>query len=144
MRIEDILEQWKVDSVIDNTNVGEEGLKFGKLHHKYYTIFSTERLRYRKLQSDMKLLKLQKHEFYTQGPDEESQAKGWKIPAIGKIIKNDVDLYIDGDPDIIDLNLKMGIQLEKMELLESIIKALQNRGFAVRNYIEFLKFTNAG
>jgi hypothetical protein len=141
MKIEDILDNWKEDSKIDRTELGDEALKIPKLHHKYYQIYVSERLSLRSLEFEMKQLKLDKYEFYTQGPNEETQAKGWKIPAKGLILKADIPMYMDADPEIIKLSLKIGLQQEKLELLESIIKSFGNRGYNIKAAIDWQKFT---
>jgi len=141
MKIEDIFEEWNKDSNVDRTELGDEALKIPKLHHKYFQIFSNEKLLLRKYESEMKVLKLEKYEFYTQGPNEETQAKGWELPAKGLILKSDIPMYIEADKHIIELSLKIGLQQEKIDLLESIIKSLSNRGYNIRAAIDFLKFT---
>jgi hypothetical protein len=89
----------------------------------------------------MKQLKLDKYEFLTQGPNEETKDKGWKLPPKGMILKGDIPMYLDGDQDIINLSLKIGLQQEKVELLDSIIKTIINRNFIIRNAIDWQKFT---
>jgi hypothetical protein len=90
----------------------------------------------------MKKLKLDKYEFFTQGPDEETQQKGWKLPAKGLILKADIPMYMDADEDIIKLSLKIGVQQEKIELLESIIKTLINRGYNIKTALDWQRFIN--
>jgi hypothetical protein len=92
----------------------------------------------------MKQLKLDKYEFYTQGPSEESKIKGWVMPAKGLILKSDIPMYIDADKDMVKLSLKIGLQQEKIELLESIIKSLGNRGYNIKAAIDFIRYTNGG
>lgn len=140
MKLEEIFDQWKIDSEIDKTELGDEALKIAKLHHKYYQILVSERLLLKSFESDMKRLKLDKYEFFSQGPNEETQAKGWKLPAKGLILKADIPMYMDADEDIIKLSLKIGVQQEKIELLESIIRTLMNRGYNVKAAIEWQKF----
>jgi hypothetical protein len=144
MKFEDVFASWEKDSVIDRTELADESLKIPKLHHKYYTIYVGEKVILRKLESDMKKLKLEKHEFYTQGPTEETKQKGWRMPARGLILKADIPLYMEGDQDIIDLSLKIGMQQEKIEFLESIIKSFQTRGYIIKSAIDFLKFSMGG
>lgn len=141
MKLEDIYEEWKKDSDIDKTELGDEALKIPKLHHKYYQMFTHERLLLRKYEADFKNLKLSKYEFYTMGPTEESRDKGWRLPARGMILKSDLPMYMEADKDIIDMSLRIGMQQEKIELLESIIKSLVNRGFQIKSAIEWTKFT---
>jgi len=140
MKLEDILNAWEVDSKVSPTDLGNEAIKIPQLHHKYYRMFVNERLFLRKYQEDAKELKLEKYEFYTGGPTEETHAKGWVLPPRGKILKSDVQQFLDADKDIIKHNLKMGLQHEKIDLLESIIKSLVNRGFQIKSAIDWEKF----
>jgi hypothetical protein len=107
-------------------------------------MFVAERSVLRKLEADLKRLKMDKYEFYTQGPTEETKEKGWRMPARGMILKADVPMYMESDQDIIDLSLKIGVQQEKVEFLESVIKSLQTRGYIIKNAIDFIKFTMGG
>lgn len=141
MNIEEILENWQSDTQIDKTELGDEALKIPKLHHKYYQIYVKERMILRKHESEMKQLKLDKYEFLTQGPNEETKEKGWKLPPKGMILKGDLPMYIDADQDIVNLSLKIGYQQEKIELLDSIIKSVMNRNFVIKNAIDWQKFT---
>ena len=140
MKIDDIYDEWEKDSHIDRSELGDESLKIPKLHHKYFKIFTHERLTLRKYEAELKQMRLLKHEFYTLGPTEETHEKGWKLPPQGRILKSEVSNYIDADKDIVNLTLKVGIQQEKIELLQSIIKSLTNRGFNIKAAIDWEKF----
>jgi hypothetical protein len=141
MKIEDILDQWKNDSYIDRTELGDAALVIPKLHHKYYQIYINEKLTLRSQEADMKKLKLEKYEFFSQGHTEQTRNLGWELPARGLILKADIPMYMDADKELIKLSLKIGIQQEKIELLESIIKSLTNRGYQIKSAIDFIKFT---
>ena len=139
MKLDEILDLWEIDSHVDRTELGNEALKIPKLHHKYYKIFVQERVILKKMELDLKQLKLKKFEFYSQGPDSETPTH-WKLPPIGKVIKADVLQYVDTDPDTIVMTLKFGVQSEKAELLEYIIKSLSNRGYQISSAIQWEKF----
>lgn len=140
MKIDDILSLWEKDSKIDRQELGEEALKISVLHNKYYKIFINEKLALKKYEIELKQLKLEKFEFYTQGPTQEQAAKGWALPSIGRIVRSDVDRYIEADKDIVNLTLKVAVQHEKIDLLESIIRTLRDRNFNIRAAIEWSKF----
>lgn len=140
MKLEDIFAEWEKDSKIDRTNLGNEAIAIPALHNKYYQIFMNEKLLLRKYQEQQKKLKLDKQEFYFMGPTEETEAKGWKLPPQGKILKADVSTYVEADQDVINLNLKIGIQQEKVEFVMSIIKSLVNRGFQIKSAIDWERF----
>ncbi len=144
MNIEEIMELWNTDTNIDKTELGDESLKIPKLHSKYFNILTRERLVLRKYIEDMKKLKLDKYEFFTQGPNEDTKDKGWRLPPKGMILKGDIPMYMDADQDVIDLTLKIGLQQEKVDLLESIIKTIINRNFVIKNAIEWNRFTMGG
>ena len=142
MKLESILELWEADSKINREVLDDEALGISTLHHKYHKIYTQERLTLRRLEAELRVLKLEKYEFLTQGPTRETQEKGWVLPPIGRVIKSDCQQYIDADKDIIDLTLRIGIQHEKIELLESILKNLQNRGYNIKTAIDWIKFTS--
>ena len=144
MKFEDIFEEWKNDSEIDRTELANESLKIPKLHHKYYMMLVAEKTLLKKLEADMKQLKLSKYEFYSQGHTEETRALGWALPARGMILKADIPMYMEADKNIVDLSLRIGMQQEKVEFLESIIKSFQTRGYIIKNAIDFMKFTMGG
>ncbi len=140
MKFEDIFDEWKTDSEIDKTDLGNESLKIPRLHHKYYMMLVSEKASLKKLDAQMKQLRLSKYEFYSQGHTEETKKLGWELPPRGIILKADIPMYIESDNDIIDLSLKIGMQGEKVEFLESIIKSLHNRNFLIKNAIDFIKY----
>jgi hypothetical protein len=51
---------------------------------------------------------------------------------------------MDGDKDIIELSLKIGMQQEKVDFLADIIKTLHSRGYAIKNAIDFYRFQQGG
>ena len=55
--LEELFDVWSEDSKVDRTELGEESIKIPQLHHKYYKMFSTERLVMIKLQEDLRVLK---------------------------------------------------------------------------------------
>ncbi|MGZ4851066.1 MAG: recombination mediator protein UvsY [Candidatus Bathyarchaeia archaeon] len=144
MKLEEIYAEWNADCEIDKTELGEESIRIPKLHNKYYKVYTSERLLLRKLEADMKQLKLAKHEFYSQGPSKEQIDAGWQLPPKGLILKTDLPMYIDADKEIIELSLKIGYQQEKIDLLESIIKSFTGRGFQIKAAIEWARWTGGG
>lgn len=144
MTFEELFEEWKKDSEIDQTDLGNESLKIPKLHHKYYMYLVAERAKLRKLESDYKMLKLAKHEFYSQGHTEETKKLGWELPPKGLILKADIPMYMEADKQLIEHSLKIGMQSEKVEFIESIIKTIQIRNFIIKNAIDYMRYLSGG
>ena len=66
------------------------------------------------------------------------------MPARGMVLKQDLPMYMQGDQEIINMSLKIGMQEEKVEVLKSILVSVNNRGYQIKNGIDFLRFTNGG
>jgi len=133
-------DQWQKDSHIDRTELGEESIKIPQLHHKYYKFYSNERLQMLKLNEDIKRLKKNKFVWYMGNMSrEELDDLEWEQNPL-KILKQDVPMYVDGDEEVIEMNLKIGYQKEKVDFLENAIRSLTNRGFNIKSAIDWEKF----
>lgn len=144
MKLEDIHAAWEQDSKIDRTELGEESLKIPQLHSKYFNMYSQEKLLLRKLEADSKRLQRLKHEYYTGVISEEDlRDQEWE-PFMLKILRTDLNLYLDSDKDLQTIQLRIEMQKEKVEFLESAIKSLTNRGFQIKNAIDWTRFQMGG
>ena len=131
---------WAEDSKIDRTELGEESIKIPQLHHKYYKMYSLERLNLVKLQEEMKILKKDKVEYYTGTMAEEDlKERGWQ-PNPLRILKTDIPVHMEADKDFVDLNLKLAYNKEKVEFLEAVVKTLNMRSYQINNAINWEKF----
>ena len=141
MNINDIHVEWNKDSIINELKLGSEAIRIVKLHSKYLEFYTKEKLLLLKYELEQRILRKEKFEFYLEGPTSFTQEKGWVLPPKGKIFRSDIQLYIDADADIINMNLKIGLQQEKVDLLEKIIKFINTMGFQIKAAIEFTKWT---
>ena len=140
MKLDDILNMWAEDCQIDRTELGEESLKLPKLHSKYLRHFTEERLALKKLEEERKELVKTKHDYYRGVlPEEDLRANGWE-PFQLNVLKSDIPMHLEADQDIIKINLRIAMQQEKTDTLESIIRAINNRGYLIKNAIEYEKF----
>jgi len=73
--------------------------------------------------------------------EEELQSREWE-PFDLKILKQDLDKYLDGDADLILEKQKITYQEEKVSYLESVLKSINNRNWEIKNAIEWRKFLN--
>ena len=138
--LDDYFDLWAEDSKIDRTELGEESIKIPQLHHKYYKMYSLERLNLVKLQEEMKILKKDKVEYYTGTMAEEDlKERGWQ-PNPLRILKTDIPVHMEADKDFVDLNLKIAYNKEKVEFLEAVVKTLNIRSYQINNAINWEKF----
>jgi len=140
MKLSEIQEQWNRDCNIDRTELGEESLRIPQLHSKYYNIFSAERMQYRKMEADAKEMYRHKFEYYAGTIDHDTlKMYGWEPNGL-KILRADIPMYMESDQEYKTLLLKLEMQKEKVEFLESIIKSLPARGYQISQAIAWEKF----
>jgi hypothetical protein len=144
MKLDEIFDLWNEDSEINTNAIDKEAVKIPKLHNKYFKIFSQERLLLRKLETEYKQLLQLKYDYFMGVLDEETlKEKNWSQNQ-RTILKSDIPMHIDADQDIINLTLKIGLQKEKCSVLESIIKNISERGYIIKNFIDWQRFTSGG
>ena len=144
MTLDEIQAAWKQDSSIDRTELGEESLKIPQLHSKYFNMFSQERLTMKKMDTDYKRLLRLKHEYYTGVISEEDLREQEWEPFMLKILRTDLALYLDSDKELQHMQLKLDLQKEKVDFLDSAIKSLTTRGYQIKNAIDWTRFQMGG
>lgn len=141
MKLEEISQEWIKDSKIDTTELDIESIKIPQLHSKYLKIYFEERRKLKALEFQSKELFLNKYEYYNgRLSDEELEKLNWE-PFVKRLMKNEVDLYIESDKEIIQNNMRIVNQKEKLDMLEEILKNLNQRNFQIKNAIDWKKFT---
>lgn len=148
MKLEDIQNEWDKDSKIDHTNLGSEALNSSQLHAKYYKIFIRERMSLRKQEADIAELKQYRFQFYEGKLDDETLRElGWEEEYRAfqlKVLKSEIPRYLESDKILIEANLKLGLQEEKVKFLESIISTINFRNNSIRTAVDWAKFINGG
>lgn len=140
MKIEDIAKEWESDCEIDMTNISLESASIPKLHNKYFKIYMGEGFQLKKLRSEFKQFSKLKTEYYKgELSSEEMKEHGWD-PQPLKILRQDIPTYLDADDELIQLSLKIGMQEQKVEYLEAIIKMINNRGYQLKTIVDFERF----
>lgn len=142
MTLDEIRKEIERDTKIDPLELDLESLKIPQLHGKYLNFLLDERLALSQIQADSATVLRTKWEYYTgKMSREEMEAKGWE-PFTLKILRQDLDLYIDSDTDVVRSRQKVLYQREKIALLEEIVKELNNRHWKIRNAVDWRKFCN--
>ena len=142
MTFEELQAQIEKDLSFDETQLDTESLRIPQLHNKYLKHLYSEKLTIKKLRNDMGELLRLKHEYYTGKMDETAlKERGWE-PFQLRVLRNDIDMYLDADKDIIKLRGRIQLQEERVDYIEAIVKGIANRGWVIRNAIDFIKFRN--
>jgi Recombination, repair and ssDNA binding protein UvsY len=145
MTIEELMEQWKADSVIDELELETEGLKTGKLHAKYMAILIENSLKAKKLQMDYKQRKEWWRRYYSGelNGTEELKALGME-PCKFIEINSLIERRLDTHKELCDLLLRKDYYTEMVNFCEGVLKELNNRTYAIGNSIKLKIFLGGG
>ena len=142
MKLEDIQELWHRDSEIDYTELGTESIRIPQIHDKYLKIFTDERIRLKGVEFELSKLVRTKTEYYSgKMSQEELERHGWE-QYLGRLLKNEITNYIESDNDVIKLKQQLVVLQEKVNYLDSVIRMINNRGFQIKNALDWLKFSH--
>ena len=138
MNIDEIQKLWEEDSTIDPDNLHEESLKIPALHAKYYKLYNNIILLKKIEDNKLKTLRKEKWMYYS-GKSEPDVYK--ENPFDHKVLKPDIDKYMDADEDLIKSVSKIEYYQTMLSYLESILKIIFNRTYQIKNAIEYMRFT---
>ena len=142
MKLEEIQELWNRDREIDYTELGTESIRIPQIHDKYLKIYTDERIKLRGLEFELSNLVRAKTDWYAgRMSQEELEERGWD-QFLGRLLKNEISNYIESDNDVIKKKQHIAILQEKNNYLDSIIKMVSNRGFQIKNALDWLKFSH--
>ena len=142
MKLEEIQELWNRDREIDYTELGTESIRIPQIHDKYLKIYTDERIKLRGLEFELSKLVRAKTDWYAgRMSQEDLEERGWD-QFQGRLLKNEISNYIESDNDVIKIKQHIAILQEKNNYLDSIIKMLNNRGFQIKNALDWLKFSH--
>mgnify|MGYP003999846059 CR=1 FL=1 len=141
MDIEKIVCEWNKDSKIDDTELGTESSRIPMVHNKYLKYYMGERIQLIKLKGEHKKLQRLLLEYYLGELDNQELQELGRQQFFKKLLKNEVNTYIESDDAFIESTIKVAMQDEKVSYLDSIIKSLNNRGFQIKSALDWMKFT---
>jgi ABC-type enterochelin transport system ATPase subunit len=141
MNLDELKIMIKKDLDIDQTALDAESSRTPQLHNKYLVMFMDEKLKLKRMNSELSVLRRNKWLYYTGRMSQEELTQfGWE-PFELNILKTEADDMIESDADYIKASEKVNFQEEKVNYLESVIKIVQNRQWQIRAMIDWLKFT---
>lgn len=145
INIEEILEIWKKDSVIDDMNLDDTSRDTARLHAKYLELLSVTKLQLKKRELDQKILLRDKWLHFNGKLDKTTIDKyGWPYDPFNglKIMKSDMDYYFNSDPELQKQETQVVYLKTLVEILTEIMDTLKWRHTHVKNIIEWKKFTS--
>ena len=137
MDLDEIQSLWNEDSKLDADNLHTESTNIPALHAKYYRILNNLILLKKMEENKFKVLKKKKWQYYTGKADPEVYIDK---PFDHKVLRQDVDKYMDADEDLIKQHSKIDYYQVMITYLDSILKTISNRTYQIKNSIEWQKF----
>ena len=139
MNLEEIQELVDKDLKINDSELDLESIKTPQIHNKYMKLLTKFKLMMSRNESEFHIIKKQKWEYYTGKADPGVYAEK---PFNLKILRQDVDKYIDSDEDIIKLKQKSDYLNTVVDFLDRTVRQISNRTFTIKNAIDWKKFTS--
>ena len=137
MNINELKEMCTKDTKIDITDLDGYSVSIPELANKYHQLAYLEKNLLRYLRSEYKIIRLSRWKYYSGKADpKEYEDEPFDL----KVLKNDMDLFLDGDVQVLTIKNKLEEQEEKIKLIEDTAKVIQNASFNISNTIKWKKF----
>ena len=137
MNLDELKLQVSQDLKVDDEHLDTESLKNQEIKAKYLEHKSKFEHLLFKAKGDYKRLYREKWEYYGGKADAKIYASK---PFDLKVLKTDLGVYISADEEIIDAENKIGYLETVVDYIKGVIKSVDNRGWDIKNAIEWKKF----
>jgi len=139
MNLEELQELVDKDLKINDTELDLEALKTPQLHNKFMKYLTKFKLMLSRAETEYNILKKEKWEYYTgKAPAEVYALKPFDL----KILKTDIDKYLDSDEELQRQKQKVDYLQTTVDFLDRTIRQISNRGFLIKDAIDWRKFTS--
>ena len=137
MDLEQLQQEAEKDLKIDKEQLDIESLRTPELYGKYLKIFTRWNLLSKQSESEYKKLLRHKWEYYSGKSDPKVyQEKPFDL----KILKQDIPTYLESDEDLIKAKHTVDYHNAMCDYAERICKMMNNRGFQIKNAIDWKRF----
>lgn len=138
MNLDKIQEMWEADSNMDMDNLHDESVKIPQLHQKYYTLYTTIKLLRTKSLDSLAKTRLERYNYYSgKAPAEVYVEEPFPYKVRDK---ESMTLHLNADEKLSKIKLKVEYYDVMIEYLEDILKMIHNRGYQIKNSVDFLRF----
>ena len=140
MTLDEYFDEWKKDAPIPADDLDNSARNVPVLHAKWWRFYAGDRLRFRKLDFEYKVLYNHKYQWYAGKMIDEDRVKlGWPVKPL-KILSAAMPRHLESDVDLQNVNKQKAVLEETLKFLEDVIKQINGRGFHISNAVKFLAF----
>ena len=137
MTLDELKLQVQKDLKVDDEHLDTESLKNQEIKATYLDHKTRYELLLYRAKGDYKRLYREKWEYYGGKADAKIYASK---PFDLKVLKTDLAVYITSDEEIINAENKIGYLETVVDYIKGVIKSVDNRGWDIKNAIEWKKF----
>ena len=137
MTLDELKLQVKKDLEVDDETLDKESYKNQELYAKYLDHKTNFELLLYKAKGDYKILFKDKWEYY--GGKADAKIYVTK-PFDLKVLKTDLNIYIESDEDIIKLEHKIAYLETTIKYIDGVLRSIQSRGWDIKNAISWQQF----
>lgn len=141
MNLEQLMAMWESDCKIDDNHLGEASTDTPNLHSKYINHLVSYKLKLAKLKGEYNLLRKNKFRYYRgELSRQELEDCGWQQWQGVKPLKNEMDEFLQGDTDLVQMEQKVEYLNTIVYFLESVLSQIRSRDFQIKNGIQWKQF----
>lgn len=143
--IQEVQDQWKVDSAYNITKLDDNLFRSPLLHSKYLEYYMYFRAKQIKAQKNYNLMLWQKRKYWRGEMEKHELEKyGWSQWQGLKPTGGEFNLLVDADRELNDLLELLEVYKAAVEALEKIMKQISSRDWAIKSAIDYQKFQAGG
>jgi hypothetical protein len=144
MDLEEILEMWKKDSVIDEFKLDDTTIKNASLHSKYLSLITVAKIKKKQKKMNYNILLKDKWLYYN-GKLSQAQIDvfGWEYDpfnGLHKPLKGEMNYYYDSDLDIQKYQAELEYHTVLVDTLKEILDTIRWRHQSIANIIKWRSF----
>ena len=144
MNVEEILEMWERDGIIDQFKLDDTTIKNAALHSKYLSLITVAKLKKKQKKLEYNTLLKNKWLYYN-GKLSQPQIDtfGWEYDPFGglaKPLKGDMNYYYDADGDIQKMQAELEYHAVLVDTLKEILDTIRWRHQTIGNIIKWRSF----
>lgn len=141
VNIDLLMEEWVKDATYDETEPQKAMANIPKLHAKYLRIMTHHNLLVKKLLSEYNSRRKIKWEYYSGDLNNSEDLKIYGLePMLKKVLRADLQHYLDSDNELNSILLKKVMHEEIVEFCKQVLKELNNRTWQLKSYMDWEKF----
>lgn len=141
MNLEQLMSTWEADCKIDDNHLGEASTFTPNLHSKYINHLVSFKLKLAKTKGEYNLLRKNKFRYYRgELSRQELEDLGWQQWQGTKPLKNEMEEFLQGDNELVQMEQKVEYLNTIVFFLESVMNAIKQRDWQIRNSIQWKEF----